>query len=370
MSGGDMMARDTWLTDRLKELDRPSSISERIDRARAIANLCRERVEQHDVYTKEHSVRVARWAKVVASRIPTFDRERLLKLEITALVHDYGKIDVPAVILNKTEGLSPIEFEEVKKHPLTGAQRLEAFTEFINMDGVLYHHVRFDGGGYPDQSRGRRHGIPLEARIIAVADTFDALTSNRAYRNGLGPERALEVMGQVGGTQLDPSLVRIFQTYHQQERAQKGYDVGAKTLELGATVDEEIRRAREYLKRKVGDYDRNDPLAKVKDKESFVRDAIEFLVSLSVDRDMADKFCRSAYKLPLRDTFLREDIALGDEDFLELIGGTATVGRKRGHKEITLPLVRRRPEYEVQIAVFNDKIWKCVGDGLKVVLLR
>lgn len=364
------MARDTWLTDRLKDLDRPSTIAERIEKARAIANSCRVRVEQHDVYTKEHSVRVARWAKVIASRIPTFDRERVLRLEITALVHDYGKIDVSASILNKADGLSQTEFEEVKKHPLTGAQRLEPFTEFINMDGVLYHHVRFDGGGYPDHSHASRTEIPLEARVIAVADTFDALTSDRAYRKGLAPDRALEIMGQVGGTQLDPSLVRIFQSYHALERQSKGYEVGAKTMELGATVDEEIRRAREFLKRRVGDYDRNDPLAKVKDKEQLVRDATDFLVALSVDRDMADKFVRSAYKLPLRETFLREDVALGDDEWLELVGGTATHGRRHGHKEITLPLARRRPEYEVQIAVFNQKLWKCVGDGLKVVLLR
>lgn len=365
-----MIARDTWLSDRLKDLDRPSSIAERIEKARAIANMCRVRVEQHDVYTKEHSVRVARWAKVIASRIPTFDKERILRLEITALVHDYGKIDVAAEILNKGEGLSQWEFDEVKKHPLTGARRLEPFAQFIQMDGVLYHHVRFDGGGYPDQARMSRHSIPLEARIIAVADTFDALTSDRAYRKGLAPERALEIMRHVGGSQLDPSLVRIFEGYHRLERESKGYDVGAKTLELGATVDEEIRRAREYLRRKVGEYDRMNPLAKVPDKEAFVREAVDHLVSLSVDRDMAEKFVRSAYMLPLRETFEREDVALDDDAWLELVGGTATVGRRHGHKEIMLPLARRRPEYETQIAVFNQKLWKCVGDGLKVVLLR
>ena len=124
------------------------------------------------------------------------------------------------------------------------------------------------------------------------------------------------------------------------------------------------------LRKHVGEYDRRDPLAKVSDKEAFVRDAVDHLVSLSVDRDMADKFVRSAFMLPLRETFQREDIALGDDEYMDLVGGTATVGRKRGHTQITLPLVRRRPEYEVQIAVFNQKLWKCVGDGNRAVLIR
>jgi hypothetical protein len=365
-----MIAHDDWLTDRLRVLERPQSINERIEKAREIANLCRLRVEQHDLYTKEHSVRVARWSKVIAGRLPTFDKERHLRLEITALVHDYGKIDVPAAILNKPDGLAPPEFEEVKKHPVTGAQRLEPFAEFIDMDGVLYHHVRFDGGGYPDQAHFRKHGIPLEARIIAVADTFDALTSDRAYRRGLAPERALQIMGQVGGKQLDPTLVRIFESYHKLERAVKGYDVGAMTMEIGATVDEEIRRARDFLRKKVGDYDRLNPLARVADKEAFVRDAIEHLVSLSVDRDMADKFVRAAYLMPLRETFQREDIALGDGPYQDIVAGTTSHGRKKGHAELTIPLVQRRPEHEVQIAVFNQKLWKCVGDGNRVVLIR
>lgn len=309
---------------------------------------------------------------MIASRIPTFDKERLVRLEITALVHDYGKIDVPASILNKPEDLSDVEFDEVKRHPTAGARRLEPFAEFIDMSGVLYHHVRYEGGGYPahDHSTFRRHGIPLEARIIAVADTFDALTSSRAYRPGRTPDGALEIMKKVAGKQLDPTLVRMFEGYYAQAKSQKGYEVGATTMELGATVDEELRRARDFLKSRVGEVDRADPLAKVFDKESFVREAIDHLVSLHVDRDMAGKFVRAAYGLPLPETFAREDIALSDEAWLRLIEETTSRGRRRGHAEVALPLVRRRPEHEVQIAIFNQKLWKCVGDGNKAVLLR
>src|SRR5437868_2801027 len=116
-------AQDSWLKEHLRNLDTPMGLVERIDRAREIANLCRLRVEQHDFYTKEHSVRVAQWSKVIANRVPTFDKERLVRLEITALVHDYGKIDVAAAILNKDQGLTQSEFDEVKKHPLTGSAR-------------------------------------------------------------------------------------------------------------------------------------------------------------------------------------------------------------------------------------------------------
>lgn len=359
----------TWLDEQVRTLDRPIADDEaRLERAREIANQCRLRVELHDPYTKEHSVRVAMWSKVIATRLPTFDRERLTRLEITALVHDYGKIDVPAAILNKPDRLSAAEFAEVKKHPVVGAARLDGFADFITMDGVLYHHVCFDGGGYPDSARFLGSQIPLEARIIAVGDTFDALTSDRAYRRGLAPARALELMQGVAGRQLDPTLVRIFASYHAMESATKGYDVGVKTMALAASVDEEVRRAREFLRSHVGEFDKRDPLAKIADKEGFVARAIEHLESLSVDRAKAEKFVRHAYQLPLPESFAREDIALTDLEYRALCDRAEA---RKGHKEIVLPLRRLRPEYRsLDLAVFHGKLWKCVGDGTSMLLLR
>ncbi len=360
----------TWLRERIRELDRPAADEEsRLARAREIANLCRLHVERHDPYTKEHSVRVAMWSKLIASRLPTFDKERLTRLEITALVHDYGKIDVPAEILNKTGRLTPAEFEQVKKHPVVGAARLEAFSDFITVEGVLYHHVRYDGGGYPGGTGFSGNAIPLEARIIAVGDTFDALTSDRSYRRGLEPARAIEVMRRAAGRQLDPTLFRVFAAFYAYESAAKGYEVGAKTMALSALVDEEVRRAREFLRRHVGEFDKQDPLAKVPDKEAFVRAAIENLVSLAIDRDMAEKFVRYAYKLPLPETFRREDIALSDAE-LEALRARKDA-RVLHHKEIALPLRVMRPEYaSLEIAVFDQKLWKCVGDGRTMLLLQ
>jgi hypothetical protein len=362
----------TWFLEQVRDLGRPQADDEaRLERAREIANLCRLRVEQHDTYTKEHSVRVATWSKVIATRLPTFTRERLTRLEITALVHDYGKIDVPAEILNKNGRLSAGEFAQVMRHPVVGAERLEAFADFISMEGVLYHHVRYDGGGYPVESTSQSGSdIALEARIIAVGDTFDALTSDRAYRKGLEPVRALEVMRQVAGRQLDPTLFRIFEDYHALEMATHGYEVGAKTMAIAATVDDEIRRARDFLKAHVGEWNRRDPLGKVGDKEAFVARAIDHLVSLSVDRDMAEKFVRHAYHLPLRETFDRDDIALSDGEYEGLMTRSDAGGR-RGHTEIALPLREMRPEFRaLEIAVFNQRLWKCTGDGRCMLLIR
>jgi hypothetical protein len=362
----------TWFQEQVRDLDRPAAGDEgRLEKVRDIANLCRLRVERHDPYTKEHSVRVAAWSKVIARRLPTFDRERLARLEITALVHDYGKIDVPADILNKNGRLTPAEFKEVMRHPTVGAARLETFAEHINIDGVLYHHVRYDGGGYPvGSARQAGSRIPLEARIIAVGDTFDALTSDRAYRRGLEPARALQVMRGVAGKQLDPTLLRVFESYHALESAIKGYDVGAQTMVLAATVDDEIRHAKDFLRREVGEYDRLNPLGKVRDREAFVQRAIEHLVSLSVNRDMAEKFVRHAYRLPLRETFDRDDIALTDGELAVLISADEEAGR-RGHREVALPLRRMTAEYAaLEIAVFNHKLWKCTGDGNTMLLFR
>ncbi|RME73896.1 MAG: HD domain-containing protein [Planctomycetota bacterium] len=361
---------ERWLREQLRDLERTRSDHERLTTARHIANLCRQRVERHDPYTKEHSVRVARWARLLARRIPTFDRARLDRLEITALVHDYGKVDIDPRILNKPGRLEEEEFEEVKRHPERGAMRLEPFRDFLAVEGVLYHHVRYEGGGYPGRMRLKRHQIPIEARIIAVADTFDALTSTRAYRTGRSPQEALGIMLSEAGRQLDPVLVHLFASYYRMEARDRGYEPGAMTIELSALMDEEIRRAREFLRAHVGSYDRRDPLRHVADREAFVRAAIAHLESLSVSAEDAEKFVRAAYRLPLEETFLREDIALSDGEYAQLLAGLRDGGGP-GHREVCLPIRRWRERYlGSEIVVFDQKLWKCVVDGNRLILLR
>lgn len=356
---------NTWIEERVRHLDGPASYEERLKRARDLAHACRLRVELHDPYTKEHSARVARWVRIIGARLPTFDRERLDRLEITALVHDFGKIDVAPEILNKPGRLGAREIQEVQKHPVRGALRLEPFKDFVAMDGVLYHHVRYAGGGYPDGAFLRGAQIPIEARIIAVADTFDALTSDRAYRKGCAPIEALQIMRREAREQLDPTLVRIFSDYYRQETTRKGYSPGATTIELSATIDEEIRRALEFLRDQLGIVDWADPLSRVPDKEAFCQKAVDHLVSLSYDRACAEKFVRAAYRLPQRESFDPDDILEVDETSRPVEGAAP------GHREVTVRLKEVRPEHrDQQIAVFRGKLWKCVIDGTRMVLLR
>jgi len=362
------MPTDTWLKAQIKRLQTTAE-DVRLEVVRKIANLCRLRVEKHDPYTKEHSVRVATWSKVIANRLPTFDKERLYRLEITALVHDYGKIRVPHDVLNKTERLTPEEFESVKRHPELGADLLKPFADYVEMGGVLYHHVRYEGGGYPGGGGLSGNDIPLEARIIAVADTFDALTSDRSYRKGYPPKRAFEIMRGVSGKQLDPTLFGIFEEHWKAETQAKGYEVGTRTLLLQSSVHEEVKRARNFLRKHVGPYDDRDPLGKVRDKTGFVQKAIDDLQTLSVDRSAAEKYVRYAYRLPIDETFLRDDLALSEAEQEKLVKSLELRGK--GHCEVILPLKRLRPEYHaVDVAVFHGMLWKCVGDGLKMVLVR
>lgn len=359
------LTNETWVEECLRRLDAPrQSDDERLQRAREIAHACRLRVERHDPYTKQHSVRVANWSRLIGSRLPTFDNRRLDRLEITALVHDFGKIDVARSILQKATPLTDREFAEVMTHPVRGAVLLENFRDYVEMGGVLYHHVRYEGGGYPDGSYLRYARIPLEARIIAVADTFDALTSSRPYRKGVKPDDALMTMRAEAGRQLDPTLVRVFEEFYRQESMRKGYQPGATTMELSATIDEEVRKALSFLQRHVGSFNWDEPLAKITDQEAFVHKAVEHLVSLSSDRRTAETFVRSAYQMEQPDTFPEADIL--SVDSTKPVGGSVS-----GHRQLTVYLRHWEPRYdELRVVVFRGQLWKCVADGTRMVLLR
>src|SRR5690606_28833054 len=125
------------------------------------------------------------------------------------LVHDVGKIGVPELIMRKTTRLTPEEIEQVKRHPRIGPDILKdnpALRE--TLPGVLNHHERFDGAGYPD---GLRAGeIPLQARMLALADTFDAMSSTRSYRAALPREHTLAEIARCAGTQFDPEQAPLF----------------------------------------------------------------------------------------------------------------------------------------------------------------
>jgi len=158
-----------------------------------------------DAYTGGHGRRVARYSRLIAEAMGLPEAE-VDEVSEAALLHDLGKIGIPDNILAKPERLTIGEFAVVQKHPAAGAEILHSIPPLRrHAMAVRHHHERFDGSGYPDGLRGQ--GIPLAARIIAVADAFDALSSNRSYRLATTLNKALDEIAQVAGSHFDPGIV-------------------------------------------------------------------------------------------------------------------------------------------------------------------
>jgi HD-GYP domain-containing protein (c-di-GMP phosphodiesterase class II) len=165
-------------------------------------------LEARDPYTRGHTERVTLIATSIARRMGIGDEE-LFIIEIGALLHDVGKIGVTDAVLNKPGPLDSEEFGQIREHPDKGRQILSniAFLQGA-IPCVLHHHERFDGGGYPERLAGVR--IPLPGRIISVADAFDAMTSDRPYRNALPVRLAMAELRRHAGRQFDPAVVNAF----------------------------------------------------------------------------------------------------------------------------------------------------------------
>lgn len=168
-------------------------------------------LDAQDPYTRGHSRRVTRHAERIAKtmHVPRCD---VAKLRTAAALHDIGKIHTPQAVLHKPGRLTDEEFGVVKRHPGEGAAMLAGLDDQDVVAMVRHHHERLDGSGYPDGLAGAE--IPLGARIIAVADTFDAMTSNRSYRGAFEHRKALEVLAGEAGTRLDAAAVSAFQAYY------------------------------------------------------------------------------------------------------------------------------------------------------------
>ena len=164
-------------------------------------------VDAKDSYTNGHSQRVADYSKTIAKRLNK-DAAFQRRIYYMGLLHDIGKIGIPDTIINKTAKLNDEEFAIIKSHPEIGAQVLKTITEMPTLYfGARWHHERYDGKGYPDHLMGDE--IPLEARIIAVADVYDAMSSKRSYRDVLPQNVVREELEKAKRTQLDPYLVNI-----------------------------------------------------------------------------------------------------------------------------------------------------------------
>ena len=175
----------------------------------AIANA----VDAKDVRTHQHSMRVAEYAVLIAREMKCFKWWRrskdLSNLRKAAQMHDIGKIAIPDSVLNKVGRLDDDEYAKMKSHVESGADILKDFTLVENViDGTRYHHERYDGRGYPDGLKGEE--IPLFGRIISVADTFDAMTSNRVYRNQMDTDYVMNEMKRGRGSQFDPEALDAF----------------------------------------------------------------------------------------------------------------------------------------------------------------
>jgi HD domain len=164
-------------------------------------------METRDPYLHGHSRRVARHSWMIATRMG-LPRAEVARIRTAAAIHDVGKVNTPKAILHKAGPLTDEEYEVIKRHPGDGAQMAEVLRDPLLASIVHHHHERLDGSGYPDRLSGG--DIPLGAMIIAVADTFDAITSERPYRPASPHKRAIDVLREEAGTRLDPAVVRAF----------------------------------------------------------------------------------------------------------------------------------------------------------------
>ncbi len=173
-----------------------------------VVNTLRGVVDAKDTYTKGHSDRVSYYAAALARRLGR-DDACCEQIRVAGLFHDVGKLSVPDEILLKPTSLTDEEYEIIKTHSRKGTDILSALTQFRPiLPAVLSHHERYDGGGYPEGLKGEE--IPEMARIIAVADSFDAMTSDRQYRRSLGFRHAVEELERGRGTQFDPGIADAF----------------------------------------------------------------------------------------------------------------------------------------------------------------
>ena len=167
-----------------------------------------EAIDAKDPYTRGHSERVATYAATIATEMG-LAAEDVDRIRLSALLHDVGKIGVDDRIIRKPTALTEEEFEAMKTHPIKGAAIMSAIPQLADViPGMRHHHEKWTGGGYPDGLAGER--IPLQARIVSVADTFDAMTTTRPYQKAMEIDFVVDRIRQFAGVRYDPRVVQAF----------------------------------------------------------------------------------------------------------------------------------------------------------------
>lgn len=197
------------LTARVKSLLRVKQLYNELDSSEAIVFTLAETLEAKDLYTRGHSERVSKYSVLLGKHLKLTEPE-LDDLKRGSLLHDIGKIGIQECVLNKKEPLNEEEMAHVRTHPVRGYEICHRLKSFKNLLPVIRsHHERWDGCGYPD--RIGNTDIPLLARVCAVTDAFDAMTSNRPYRKGVHPLQAIEIFErEVDAGQWEPDIVKKF----------------------------------------------------------------------------------------------------------------------------------------------------------------
>jgi putative two-component system response regulator len=165
-------------------------------------------IDAKDHYTQGHSQKVSAYAVMIAQAL-NLNQKEVEEIRLAGLLHDIGKVGIPEIILNKSGPLDSEEWETMKTHTLLGAKILEPL-EAMNLIRLMvrHHHEFYDGTGYPDRLRGEK--IPYGARIIAIADAYDTITSERTYKKPRRPDEAFSELQRCAASQFDPEILRVF----------------------------------------------------------------------------------------------------------------------------------------------------------------
>ena len=200
------------LLARVRSALRLKAVFDGLERAEQVIFALAAAVEAKDAFTGPHTARVGASAQRVGERLglDATDLESLLR---GGLIHDIGKIGIPDTVLLKPGGLSDEETAMMRQHPVIGAEIVKPLSSAASLEPIVrHHHENFDGTGYPDRLGGEE--IPLLARIVAICDAYDALTSDRPYRRGRSADEAMRVLRRGAGQQWDPDLVELVTTEH------------------------------------------------------------------------------------------------------------------------------------------------------------